>query len=289
MSVTIDIIIPTIGTRAAELDRAIASILGQVGVQAVPLLVVNGNRFDADLVARLAARPDLRLIQIAQPGVSHARLVGRRHVEAPLFSFLDDDDELLPEAMQIRLDGMADPRVDAVATNGWRETRTGRQPHFQNLAQLPEDPALALLKNQWLASAGGLYRSASITEADLRDLPDYLEITKFAFHLALTKTVARIDQPTFIKYEISDDQVSISRRYREAVPQVLRDMMAMTDRADLRTLLRRRHAAALHACSRGARKDGQMGAAWRYHLQSLRAGGWRYLSYSRHLLMPLRT
>lgn len=285
MTTRIDVIIPTMGTRTREIGRAIESVLGQTGVSAIPFVVVNGDRFDPELLAALQRRTDIRLHMVARPGVSNARREGRRQVEAPFFAFLDDDDELLPDAMAVRLGGFSDPSVDVVATNGHRESENGREVLVENFNQDPEDPALALLKNAWLASSGGLFRTESITDDVLADLPDYLEITKLAFRLALTHNVVRLDVPTFVIHEGARDRASLTPSYREEVPKVLAAMEAMTTRPDLTARLRAKRATALHTCSIAARQEGRMIEAWLYHLRSLPVGGgWRYLGYSLRLL-----
>lgn len=284
MTVKIDVIIPTLGTRGRELERAIASVHGQVGASATPLVVVNGNRFDPELAAALEQRRDLRLHRVARPSVSNARWEGRRQVTAPFFAFLDDDDELLPEAMKVRLAGFSDSSVDVVVTNGYSDSVKGHEILFENFDEDPEDPVLALLRNPWLASAGGLYRTETIGLNDLADLPDYLEITKLAFRLALSHKVERRNVPTFIKYEDAREKASSSGRYREETPRVLASMEKMTARKDLKALLRARRSSALHKCSEAAWREGKLMEAWRYHLHSLSIGGWRYLSYSRRLL-----
>jgi len=285
MTTRIDVIIPTMGTRAREIERAIASVHGQTGVSATPLVVVNGDRFDPTLVTALERRSDLRVHRVDRPGVSNARWEGRRQVDAPFFAFLDDDDELLPEAMEIRLAGFSDSSVDMVATNGYLESSDGREILYENFSQNPEDPALALLKNPWLASPGALFRTETITADDLADLPDYLENTMLAFRLSLTRKIVRIDVPTFVIHTDARDRSSLTQRYREEVPKVLAIMETMTTRSDLKTRLRAKRSAALHECSVAAWRESRLIEAWRYHLRSLRiGGGWRYLGYSRRLL-----
>ncbi len=46
--------------------KAIAAVLSQEGVRAVPLLIVNGPHVDAELLRQLARRKDLRCVRIAR-------------------------------------------------------------------------------------------------------------------------------------------------------------------------------------------------------------------------------
>lgn len=290
MKAAIDVIIPTLGTRPRALMRAVESVCVQTDVNAMPLIIVNGNKFDKTLIDKLERKPHIQVYKIPEFGVSNARLEGRKKVRSSFFAFLDDDDELLPEAMSIRLEAMSDPSVEVVATNGYIDTGYERKINYENFCQNPEDPALALVKNPWLSSAGGLYRSDRIGPDALEDLPDYLEITKFAFRLALGYNIVRIDLPTYIVHKGCRGSASGSRKYREALPPVLKSMEAMTERKDLKRLLRIRRSRALHSCSEASLKERSLIHAWNFHLKSLVLdGGWRYLSYTRRLIkMPRR-
>jgi hypothetical protein len=55
----------------------------------------------------------------------------------------------------------------------------------------------------------------------------------------------------------------------------------------VRRLIRQRMAATHHTMSAAALRQGDAWRAWRAHLRSLSiAWGWRYMTYSRHLLHP---
>jgi glycosyltransferase involved in cell wall biosynthesis len=77
MNCKFTIIIPTLAVRQAELERAITSLLGQTGVELVPLVVVNGDKYDPDIIRQLRQRRDIRFHQITPPGVAGARFEGR--------------------------------------------------------------------------------------------------------------------------------------------------------------------------------------------------------------------
>jgi len=55
---TVNVIMPTLArsARAPLLRRALASVAGQAGVRAVPIVVLNGAERDPGLVAELAGR-----------------------------------------------------------------------------------------------------------------------------------------------------------------------------------------------------------------------------------------
>lgn len=286
MNDSVTVIIPTLGTRPQELDRAIASVASQRGVDVVPMVVVNGHRYDTDLIARLEKTPGLHCHQIETAGVSNARLEGRRRVATPYLAFLDDDDELLPDALRLRLDVIHKADADVVVTNGYRETNDERQLIFSKFDRHPDDPARALLDENWLASAGGLFRTNTVGEHLLDGLPDFLEMTFFAFLLTQQHVIYRLNRPTFIIHAGAASQASESWEYVREMPKVLQRMQSVTTRKDLRSRLKRRRAAALHQASTSALGNRNMLAAWRYHLQSLTIGdGLRYLPYTRHIVL----
>lgn len=282
----VTVIIPTLGKRPEELERAIDSVTSQLDVEAIPMVVVNGRRFDADLVAQLERTPGLYCHRIESAGVSNARLEGRRLVETSHFAFLDDDDELLPDALCLRLDALQKTDADVVVTNGYREASGERQLIFSKFDRHPDDPARALLEENWLASAGGLFRTDAVGEEILDGLPNFLEMTFIAFLLTQRHVVFRLNRPTFIIHAGATDQASESWEYLQEMPKVLQRMQSVTKRKDLQSRLRRRRAAALHQASAKALRYRNLLAAWKYHLHSLAIGdGLRYLPYTRHIVL----
>ena len=282
----VTVIIPTLGTRPRELERAIDSLTSQRNIKVIPSVIVNGCRYDPDLVARLERAPGLRCHRIESAGVSNARLEGRRLVETAHFAFLDDDDELLPDALRLRLDALQKTDADVVVTNGYREENGERQLIFSKFDRYPDDPARALLEENWLASAGGLFRTDAVSEQILDGLPDFLEMTFIAFLLTQQHVVVRLNRPTFVIHAGAAEQASESWAYLKEMPIVLQRMQSVTTRKDLLSRLKRRRAAALHQASTKALGHRNMLAAWKYHLHSLAVGdGLRYLPYTRHIVL----
>lgn len=63
-------------------------------------------------------------VSLEEGSLPRALIAGRRTVATPFYSFLDDDDELLPVAIDLRLAPLlADPAVDIVASNGYQPKR----------------------------------------------------------------------------------------------------------------------------------------------------------------------
>lgn len=249
-------------------------------------MVVNGHRYDPNLVARLERTPGLCCHRIDSPGVSNARLEGRRLVETPYFAFLDDDDELLPDALRLRLAVFAETGADVVVTNGYKDAGGSRQYLFQMFDQYPDNPAQALLEENWLDGPGGLYRTDSVETELFKNLPNYLEWTLLGYLLCKHHRVSRINVPTFIRHIGASNQVSQSYEYYKRVPIVLQMMENMNIHPELHGRLRRKQAAALHEISVRALEQGDKAAAWKYHLHSLAIGdGLKYLPYTRHIVL----
>ena len=283
---TITVIIPTLAARPKELERAILSVTSQIGIKTIPLVVLNGDRYDVDLVGSLRRRSDIRFLQIEVSSVSKARLAGRQKVDTRYFAFLDDDDELLPEAMTIRTAALARQGTDLVVTNGFRQIGNHRSIIFPRFDQEMTDHARALLDENWLASAGGLFRTDTVDESHFSNLPDFLEMTFLAFKMAHEFNIIRLNQPTFVIHSGAGDQASKSWRYYQEVPRVLGQMRRFTSRNDLLSQLRKKEVAALHEASTKALERNDRESAWKYHLRSLTMiHGLRYIPYTRHIVL----
>ncbi len=281
-------IIPTLACeeRGQMLRRAIASVVEESRVPVETVVVVNGNRWNADLVNEIRKLPHVRLVQVELGSLPNAISVGRRLVSAPYFSFLDDDDEYLPGAVDSRVGVLqGNPEIDVVVTNGYRNVGGVDEPAFAGAPDLQPDPLLALFRRNWLPSCGGTFRTATVT-ADLFDqVAGGLEWTWLAYSIAVAgRTVHAIDEFTF---RIHDTPLSESKSDAYLLNQVacFQRMLAKSPRADITSLLRRELAHVFHDVSDFHLRRGNRRLAWRNHLASL--GTWyglRFLPYSRHLL-----
>lgn len=100
--------------RAAQVGKAVESVLGQPNVR-LELLVVDDGSTD-DTPAVLAAMSDARIRCIRQNnrGLSASRNVGARHARGDWLLFLDDDDRLCECALEALLLPTADPACQVV-------------------------------------------------------------------------------------------------------------------------------------------------------------------------------
>ena len=287
---SIEVIIPTtcITGRWAVLQRAIGTVASQDAVNVRVLVVVNGDRFDPDCLAALRARSDLRVHYQLEGNLPLALRVGRSLVEAPFFCFLDDDDEYLPGALAYRVQPMlADPRVDFTASVGLRCVDGGDRLALTELQvdQINAQPLLSLGVENWLASCGGLYRSSSISLDYFDGVTQYYEWTYLAYRLAIDKTLRYLERPTF-RINDSSDSLSKSAAYRLAEIDVLHKLLDLPLPRKAQVEIRRKIGSAHHRISDYCLEQGWRMPAWQHHLKSLLyPGGWKYSTYSRHLLL----
>lgn len=250
------------------------------------LVVVNGNRFDPEVVADLSAMPDVLVHQVERGSLPYAIEVGRSLVESPFFCFLDDDDEYLPGTIDRRL-GMldADPSLDLVISNGQRFDGCSESQALGDLGHVPDDPMRALLDGNWLASCGGLFRSETVGPEIFQDVNPYTEWSWIAFRLARAgKRLKVLEAPGFRIHETAGS-ASKSEAYRTAFLPLYERMLETGLPSGLRRIVRARISDTLHTLSDQERSRGNTRAAWRLHLASLASlYGLRYLPYTRRLL-----
>ncbi len=288
MTPQVTAIVPSLLTpeRAPLLQRAIDSLLEQAGVAVLPIIVVNGDRFDAAQLDLLRRRSDIRLHVIPEASVTTARRVGRELVETEFFCFLDDDDEYLPGALAARLAPMlANKDVCVTVGNGYRN-RGGRMvPGIDNFPSGVEEALKRLAKGNWLASCAGLFRSSSVGADYFSEPLAHHEWTYLAFRLTLTRRIAFVPDMTYVIHE-TPGSASRSVEHQMATADVMRKVLALELDPATRRVVKRRYGAALHACADLYRTAGRPAKAWACHVASLREpGGLRaYSLYTRKLL-----
>lgn len=282
----VTVIIPTLcdSARRAALSRAVESVLSQDGVAVTLVIIVNGTRYDPALLAQLHADPRLRVVYQEAGSLPAALRLGRTQVSSGFFAFLDDDDEYLPGALQTRVAPLlADPQLAVVATNGLRGASAAAR-YLDNTHAINDDPFAAMIRCNWLASCGGLYRSAAIHADYFDGTTKHFEWTLLAFRILMAghKTLF-VDVPT---YRVFDSAGSLSKSldYQRASVGFLEQLLSMQPPERIRRALRRKLSAAQHDLSSQFLHAKDRSNAWRYHLQSLTGpGAWRYLAYTRRL------
>lgn len=288
---SVDIVIRTLGARErlGLLARSIASVVEQHGVAARPVVVISGDHphAAADVASRHSAK-----IHVVGHAISPGRAVrlGRSIVDAPFYAFLDDDDELLPDAIACRLALMrSDPTIDVVVTSGYWMSSEQRRIHIADIARHQNDCLNGIIERCWLASCAGLFRASSVSRRYFEDLPDLCEWTCLAFRLAAAAVNVRfLDIPTYNCYDMPES-ASKSDGFLQSTLRVLESMRVVPLLRGQRRELERKYRSALHDAADHYRRKNEMLRAWRYHLRSMKPPySLRYVAYTRKLLVNRR-
>ena len=281
-------IIPTLclPERALSLKRAIDSLLNQQNVAVVPLVVVNGGRFDRTQLETLRGRGDIRVHSISEANVGGARRAGRQLVETEFFCFLDDDDEYLPGAFAARLAPLlAGASVAATVSNGYLNYGGRMIAHLDDFPRIAAEPLRSLVKGNWLASCAGLFRTSSVGPEYFAEPAAHHEWTYLAFQLTMTRQIAFVPEMTFVVHE-TPGSASRTVEHEMAAADVVGRILNLDLDPELRRLVRRKYGAAMHVCAEHHRTARRLAKAWACHVASLREpGGLRdYGLYTRKLL-----
>lgn len=291
MTATVTVIIPTTCElrRKEQLAQAIASIQQQKNVNAQILLVVNGQRFDPDMLAELRGRTDLKVEYREEGNLPKALVHGRRQVTTDYFCFLDDDDWLLEHSLDMRVQALErDASLDVAVTNGYNVFEQRREIRVRHTTDINTQPLLALIAGNWLASCGGLFRTSTIGAEYFEGLIKFYEWTLLAFRLCQERKILFINEPTFA---IRDTPGSLSKSSDFVLSDeaLLRLMLAGNIPDEARQALRRKLTGTLHTISEHLLDQGHYWRAWEYHLKSLfYPGGLVFLPYTRRLLWPVK-
>jgi glycosyltransferase involved in cell wall biosynthesis len=204
----ISVIVPTYN-RSGVLLRAIRSILNQTVAPGEVIIVDDGSTDDTqDQVGR--EFPDLQLLCQERQGVSSARNHGIRKAQFQWITFLDSDDQWLPEKLEKQLDAVSgSDRFAACHTNEiW--VRNGRRVNPLKKHQkrggwiFPDcldrcviSPSSIMIQRQVLTDLGGFDESLPVCE----DYDLWLRLTS-------SHPVAYLDAPLIVKYGGHSDQLS---------------------------------------------------------------------------------
>lgn len=293
MPQSIDVIIPTQGDlkRKELLLRAIDCVIAQDGVEALPIVVVNGSRFDPEFLAHLKGRSDIRLIQTKTPGVFNARRLGFEAVSSEFFALLDDDDFFFPGALACRLNAIrADNTIDWVATQGVFVKPDGEVPFIPDVDAVRRDPYGTLLDHCWLSSTGNLFRTSAVAP-DIFDAVRSMDLTYIAFRLlAEGKKLAVLDESTF-KYFYYPDSLSKKDHWNLPAAEAIHAMMRLPLPGWVRRGLARKYRRAMHDVADHYCRHGAVREAWAAHLRSISGlpEFFRYLTFTRKVLTARRS
>ena len=103
----LSVLLPTYN-RAKLVGKAIASVLAQTYGDFELLVLDDGSEDDTDHVVNGFADPRLRYLRLVHRGAAAAENVGLSRARGRFVAFLDDDDEWLPEKLQVQVAAFAD-------------------------------------------------------------------------------------------------------------------------------------------------------------------------------------
>lgn len=288
---TISVIVPTTcqASRAMLLHRAVESICTHSEVSLEVLIVVNGTRYDQQLITVLEQDARLRVIRLEQANVSAARYEGLRQATGDFFCFLDDDDEFLPHALSHRLNIFRQyDSVDVVVTNGFEHRAGSDIPLVTpgSAIEISENPGKSFLRSNWFASPAALFRAKSIDPELFNFSYKYFEWTYLFFSLlSKGKRFCYDEAFSYRKYEDNPLSVSKSMEYSMAYPDFLLSLAELRLEPDINRAIHEKYLTALNSRSVLEMQQGSWGRAWRSHIKCLLSGGWRYLPYTRKLVI----
>lgn len=288
---TISVIIPTTCElkRSDTIERAIRSVEAQEGVAVETVIVVNGDRYDKTLLTKLKANTGMKIIQLAEGNVSLARYKGVLESTGKFFCFLDDDDEFLPDAMHQRVSFLTKHQhADVIVTNGFFHQDGDKLWVPPNSSDyINNDPAGTFLKANWFASPASAFRRSSIDTKIFDIKLKYFEWT-YLFFLLLSKgkSIQYSESVTYRVYKDNPLSISKSDEYFRSHLEFLRILQQLPLSPTTQKALKAKQVIALNSLSNYhlTRKDWK--SAWIAHFQCLFGGGWRFLPYTRHLILP---
>lgn len=280
------VIIPTTAEarRASCLFRAIQSIQEQGDLKKDILLIINGRLFDKDLFDSLKKRDDLKVLYLEEGNLPKAIHFGVLNVTTPFYCFLDDDDCYLPNTLQQRLQPLINNQVvDYVICNGFNYVNNVDIKRIKNFPVNQDDAASMILKENWLASCGGMYRKSTIGQECFEKMPQYLEWTYLGFLLATTRKGVFLNTPVFRIYD-SPISLSKSKEYFLGMLEGLEQIIEISP-DNLKRDVKTKYGKMLHDLSSYYLNDNKILVAIKFHLLSMSNPlGYNYIAYSRHIM-----
>lgn len=283
----VTVIMPSTGQkhRANSLVRAINSILDQKGVDAIPLVVLNGNKYDKDLRSSIETNKSIRFKYVEKGSLPNAIFEGRQLVDTEFYSFLDDDDIYTPKSLSARVTEFnLDTRFDVVVGNGYKIEGGKKYITYQSNKLLNEHPLIELTKRNWLASCAPLFKTDSIGLNFFNRTFKYYEWTYLAYKLCLSKKIRFIHDITYL-VNSTDSSLSKSEEYILARPLLYTKLLELGLPDRIRTKIRKKEIQCYHSISSYYLNAKMRKKAWKWHVKSLKSFyGLKYLPYTKALL-----
>jgi hypothetical protein len=273
--------------RSELLKRACDSIRAMAGGHDYSIIVVaNGPRVSARVLDWLATRPDARVIRMRSGSHPLARRVGAETAECEFLAFLDDDDELVPNTLEPKVDYFRrHPEVDVLVTDGLRIGDSSETKIFPPIESRSADFVETMMRAGWQAGALTL-RAGKIDLSAFDPELRHMEWTLTTLELARRHRFGFLDEPMYRYYETTPHSLSKSAEHALAAPEVWRRLSTGYAGTRYYASVRRRYGRTCHTASWECARQGKMREAWRLHAESLRApGGAAFVAFSAKLLL----
>lgn len=153
----VSVVIPCFN-QAHFLREAIESVLAQTYPHVEALVVDDGSDDNTEAVA--GAHDGVRCVRQENAGLAGARNTGIRHTVGPLLVFLDADDRLVPEAVQVGLDCFRSDPTAAFVHGRSRFISTDGSPLFTPEQLCSDEPYLPLLEMCGIIPGSVMFRRA---------------------------------------------------------------------------------------------------------------------------------
>jgi glycosyltransferase involved in cell wall biosynthesis len=206
----VDVIIPT-HNRSVIMHRAIQSVLNQTYKDFILHIVNDGSTDDTlDQLAQYKHHPQVKLHSKANGGVSSARNFGATHASGKWLSFLDSDDEWLPNKLEVQIKYLKEhPQFEFIHSEEvWIRNNVRvnpKQKHLKSNENIFErslqfcliSPSTVMLSRELFSAHQGFKEDLIVCE-------DYDLWLRILAH----KKIAFIEEPLIKKYGGHSDQLS---------------------------------------------------------------------------------
>jgi glycosyltransferase involved in cell wall biosynthesis len=249
------------------------------------LIVANGPNVSSRVMEWLGTRSDARVVRLRSGSYPLARRVGAEMSDSEFLSFLDDDDELLPDTLHKKIAYFREhPEIDVLVTDGLRINGSVVSKVFPPVETRSADLIESLMHAGWNAGAITL-RTRNIDlkafDAEFR----HLEWTLTTLELVRRHPVGFLDEPMYSYHEDTPNSLWKSADHSLAGPALWRRLWRSYAGTRWEPVVRKRHGSMCHIASSELARRGHMRAAWRFHLQSMRSSqSLAYLSFTARLV-----
>lgn len=270
--------------RVHGLRRAIASVLSQDYPNIELIVSLNGNSYDRRECQRLQSHAQIRLVTEPTASLPLGILRARQASRGFAIGFLDDDDELLPHSVTVRMAALrSDALVVAAFTNGVRVG--GPKDDVVVDDRLDQKDLLnSLLTRNWNASCATLYRASVFTESFFADSCPYREWTYFGAKATLAGPIRYIPIHGY-RIHRQVGSLSTTHEYRNYGIDALNRLQRLPIPSHVRRHLRRKIAAEFHYIAGRELRRGHRARALAAWLRALAVTPYalRYVPAWRHL------